>query len=76
MNASLLWLQSLAQQRLMSAAPIRTLAVDDHSLLRCGIAVLVATQSDMTLVAEASTGREAIQLFRILKPDICRVTRW
>ncbi len=49
---------------------IRILAVDDHSLLREGIAALVAGQSDMQLVAEASNGREAIQQFRAHIPDV------
>ena len=49
---------------------IRVLAVDDHALVRQGIAVLVGTQPDMTLVAEASNGREAIQQFRTHRPDI------
>ena len=56
----------------MSAGPqpIRILAVDDHPLFRNGIAALLATQPDMTLVAEASNGREAIQQFRAHRPDI------
>ena len=49
---------------------IRILAVDDHALLREGIAGLVAGQSDMTLVAQASNGREAIHRFRTHRPDI------
>jgi DNA-binding NarL/FixJ family response regulator len=49
---------------------IRILAVDDHPLLRSGIAALLATQSDMSLVAEASNGHEAIQQFRVHQPDI------
>jgi DNA-binding NarL/FixJ family response regulator len=52
------------------SAQIRILAVDDHALARQGIAVLVGTQPDMTLVAEASNGREAIQLFRTHRPDV------
>ncbi len=52
------------------SAQIRILAVDDHALAREGIAVLVATQPDMTLVAEASNGREAIQQFRTHRPDV------
>ena len=52
------------------SAQIRILAVDDHVLVREGIAVLVGTQSDMTLVAEASNGREAIQQFRTHRPDV------
>ena len=42
---------------------IRILAVDDHPILRQGIAGLIADESDMTLVAEAANGREAIQQF-------------
>ena len=42
---------------------IRVLSVDDHALLREGIAALVGNQSDMELVAEAVNGREAVELF-------------
>jgi DNA-binding NarL/FixJ family response regulator len=52
------------------SAQIRVLAVDDHALVREGIAVLVGTQPDMTLVGEASNGREAIQQFRTHRPDV------
>ena len=51
-------------------AKIRILVVDDHPIIRDGIAVLVRTQTDMTLTAEASNGREAIQQFRAHRPDI------
>ena len=56
----------------MNAAPgrIRLLVADDHPLLRQGIAALVADQPDMSLVAEASNGREAIQQFRAHRPDV------
>ena len=50
--------------------PIRILTVDDHPLLREGIASLVETQQDMAIVAEASNGRESVDLFRKLRPDI------
>ena len=52
------------------ASPIRILAVDDHPVVRQGIAGLVSIQSDMVLVGEASDGREAIQLFRTHRPDV------
>ena len=52
------------------SAQIRILAVDDHALAREGITILVGTQADMTLVAEASNGREAIQQFRTHRPDV------
>jgi len=49
---------------------IRVMSVDDHPLLREGIAALIAVQKDMTLVAEASDGREAIKKFRLHRPDV------
>jgi DNA-binding NarL/FixJ family response regulator len=51
-------------------ASIRILSVDDHPLVRGGVAALLAGQSDMTLVAEASNGREAIEQFRRHRPDV------
>jgi DNA-binding NarL/FixJ family response regulator len=53
-----------------SSAPIRILAVDDHPLVRQGIAGLVGVQPDMTMVADAASGREAIQQFRAHRPDV------
>jgi DNA-binding NarL/FixJ family response regulator len=49
---------------------IRILVVDDHPLVREGIATFIAGQSDMKLVAEASNGREAIHQFREHRPDV------
>jgi DNA-binding NarL/FixJ family response regulator len=49
---------------------IRVLCVDDHPLLREGIAAIINNQSDMLLVAEASDGREAIQKYREHQPDV------
>src|ERR1700682_2550262 len=51
-------------------SPIRVLTVDDHALLRQGIAALVNGESDMKLVAEASDGHEAIDKFRLHRPDV------
>ena len=49
---------------------IRVLTVDDHALLRTGIRRLIGTESDMQLVAEARTGREAVEEFRTHRPDV------
>jgi DNA-binding NarL/FixJ family response regulator len=49
---------------------IRILTVDDHPLLRKGIAALVNAEGDMKLVAEASNGEEAIEAFRAHRPDV------
>jgi DNA-binding NarL/FixJ family response regulator len=49
---------------------LRILAVDDHPIFRHGITGLLADQPDLVLVAEGSNGREAIQQYRIHRPDI------
>src|SRR2546426_901831 len=49
---------------------IRVLCVDDHPLLREGIAAIINNQPDMVLIAEASTGTEAIQKFKEHRPDV------
>lgn len=53
-----------------SIRPIRILTVDDHDLVRKGLAAILATQSDIELVAEANTGEDAIRLHREYHPDV------
>lgn len=52
------------------ANKIKVLAVDDHPLLREGVAAVIEVEDDIELVAEASSGREAIELFRRHRPDV------
>jgi DNA-binding NarL/FixJ family response regulator len=52
------------------SGPIRVLTVDDHPLLREGIAALVNGENDMQLVAEATNGQEAIEQYRLHRPDV------
>jgi DNA-binding NarL/FixJ family response regulator len=56
----------------MSSIPgtIRILAVDDHALLRKGIAATINAEADMKLIADASNGEEAIEQFRAHRPDL------
>ena len=49
---------------------IRVLSVDDHPLIREGIAALIGSEEDMELIGEASNGREALDLFRKHQPDV------
>jgi DNA-binding NarL/FixJ family response regulator len=54
----------------MNTPQINILCVDDHPLMREGIAAIIRNETDMLLVAEASNGREAIHVFREHRPDI------
>jgi DNA-binding NarL/FixJ family response regulator len=54
----------------MGTARIRILVIDDHPVVREGIAALVTMQPDMIVVGEAADGREAIQQFRTHRPDV------
>src|SRR6516162_9059785 len=53
-----------------ATTPIRVMCVDDHPLVRKGIVAILANEPDMQLVAEASDGRGAIEMFRQHKPDV------
>ena len=53
-----------------AAAPIRILVVDDHPALRLGLGAMLETQGDMVIVGDAANGREAIESFTNLRPDV------
>ena len=52
------------------ADTLRLMLVDDHYLVRLGLSSVIALESDMTVCAEAATGRHAIELFRVHTPDV------
>ena len=54
----------------MNEPEIRVLVVDDHPVLRDGVAAILENQTDMTMVGEARDGSEAIERFRALRPDV------
>ncbi|MCU1384647.1 MAG: two component transcriptional regulator, LuxR family [Acidobacteria bacterium] len=57
----------------MTAPPIRVLCIDDHALVREGIAALINRQPDMQVIAEASSGADGVEQFRSHQPDVALV---
>ena len=57
----------------MTTPQIRVLCIDDHPLVREGIAALITRQPDMQVIAEASSGHDGIQQFRVHQPDVSLV---
>lgn len=55
---------------LLDVGKIRVLVIDDHAAMREGLNAMLSTQPDMTVIGEASDGREAIQTFRKLQPEV------
>ncbi|MBC8087336.1 MAG: response regulator transcription factor [Phycisphaerae bacterium] len=53
-----------------TATPVTILSVDDHPLIRAGLAALIGTETDLIVVAEAADGEEAVERFREVRPDI------
>ncbi|HLK63309.1 MAG TPA: response regulator transcription factor [Bryobacteraceae bacterium] len=58
------------EQRGSTADPIRVLSVDDHPLFQAGIGAILNCQTDMLMAGVASNGREAIEIYRSLRPDV------
>jgi DNA-binding NarL/FixJ family response regulator len=56
---------------MVKAAKIRLMLVDDHPIMRMGLANLLSTDPDFTVVAQADDGLSAIELWRLHRPDIC-----
>jgi len=54
----------------VQTAPIRVLVVDDHQVLRDGLAALLALEPDLAMVGQADNGEDALRLYRALRPDV------
>ena len=54
----------------LASKKIRLLIADDHALILEGLAATIGRQNDMTVVAKASNGREAVELWKVHRPDV------
>jgi DNA-binding NarL/FixJ family response regulator len=61
---------AIAEPQVVAVAVARVLVVDDHALLRTGVANIINQESDLAVVAEAANGRDAVEAFRIHRPDV------
>jgi two-component system, NarL family, response regulator len=64
------WLHDAPSMTAQTPSRIRVLAVDDHPMMLYGISTALASQPDMECVGEASNGREALEQFKALRPDV------
>src|SRR6185437_6202493 len=58
------------QTKVMDRVHIRILVVDDHAIVRTGLAAVIETEPDMAVVGQAATGKQAVSLFKEMKPDV------
>src|SRR2546423_10607620 len=62
--------QTEGREEMTGTNQIRVLMVDDHPILRSGIAAVIQGEEDIVLVGEATNGREAIEAYRVHRPDV------
>jgi DNA-binding NarL/FixJ family response regulator len=55
---------------MMSDTPIRILLADDHPIVRDGLALIIDNEPDMTVIAQVSNGKQAVELYQQLNPDV------
>jgi DNA-binding NarL/FixJ family response regulator len=60
----------IIEEQPLPRAPIRILVIDDHPMVRAGLAATIEPETDMVVVASAANGREGLEQFRLHQPDI------